>query len=147
MAHFLKLLVLCLLIILLRFDDGFSQRRPKDRILHKKEFVITMEHQEEKERKRKEPFEDKLSFRSNKAWSKHMQGADNGAFLRGDYAVKKEDLLGESVYLFQAINKNSKGMSLKWEGKVFGGQIEGTATVSKKGKIKEQYTFSGTLAD
>jgi hypothetical protein len=106
-----------------------------------------MVHQEEKERKRKEPFEDELSFRSNQAWSKVMQGADNGRFLRGVYAVKKEEVMGEYIYHFQIINKNSKGMSLKWEGKVFGDQIEGSATISKKGKVKEEYTFTGMLAD
>ena len=137
---------LLVLILLLSFDSGYSQKRPKDRILDKKEFAIKLELQEDK-KKKQEPIEDELSFRSNKAWSQHMQSQANGGFLRGDYAVKKEEVLGEKVYVFQIINKNSKGMSLKWEGKVFGDQIEGIATVSKNGKIKEEYAFSGVLAD
>lgn len=141
-----RILFLSLLILLFGFSTGFSQRRPKDRILDKKEFTITLELQESK-KKKSEPIEDELSFRSNKAWSSYMQSQANGGFLRGDYAVKKEEVLGEHVYVFQIINKNSKGMSLKWEGKVFGEQIEGTATISKKGKVKEEYAFTGTLAD
>lgn len=126
---------------------SFAQRPPKDKILDKKTFTIIMRQKEENEKKRKEPFDDELNFRSNKAWSKVMQGSDNGMFLRGDYVVSKEEVLGESVYRFQIINKNAKGMSLKWEGKVFGDQIEGTAIISKKGNVKDEYTFSGTLAD
>lgn len=147
MAIYLRVTLLSYLIFLCAFSSAYSQRRPKDKILDKKEFKIMMEHQEGKEKKRKEPFEDELSFRSNKAWSRAMQGADNGSFLRGAYAVKKEEVMGEHIYHFQIINKNSKGMSLKWEGKVFGDQIEGTAIVSKKGKIKEEYTFKGSLED
>ena len=129
---------LSLWILLFGFSTGFSQRRPKDRILDKKEFTITLELQGNKKKNLK-PIEDELSFRSNKAWSSYMQSQTNGGFLRGDYAVKKEEVLGEKIYVFQIINKNSKGMSLKWEGKVFGEQIEGIATISKKGKVKEEY--------
>jgi hypothetical protein len=124
-----------------------AQSRPKDKLLHQKVFVITMEHQSEKKNKQRDPFEDELSFRSNKGWSKVMQNASNGGFVRGDYAVKKEEVLGEKVYKFQIINKNSKGFSLKWDGEVFGDQIKGTATISKKGKVKEEYAFTGALKD
>lgn len=135
------------IILLVGAEPSHSQTRPKDKLLDKKEFSILMEHQEEKENKRQEPFEDELSFRPNKAWSKVMQGADSGRFLRGDYAVRKEEVMGEYIYHFQIINKNAKGMSLKWEGKVFGDEIEGTAIISKKGKVKDEYTFSGSLKD
>ncbi len=138
--------VLLGLVLVFNFDTSYSQKRPKDKILDKKEFSIKLELQDDK-KKKQEPIEDELSFRSNKAWSQHMQSQANGGFLRGDYAVKKEEVLGEKVYVFQIINKNAKGMSLKWEGKVFGDQIEGSATISKKGKIKEEYTFAGTLSE
>lgn len=138
------------LLVLLEIADSqnlAAQSRPKDQLLHKKVFVITMERHSEKKNKQEDPFEDELSFRSNKGWSKAMQNASNGGFVRGDYAVKKEEVLGEKVYKFQIINKNSKGFSLKWDGEVFGDQIKGTATISKKGKVKEEYTFEGTLKD
>lgn len=146
MSKGLKLSLLLLLILLFGRNFAFSQSRSKDRALDKKEFSIVLELQEDK-KKKQEPIEDELSFRSNKAWSRHMQSQSNGGFLRGAYAVKPEEMMGEKIYHFQIINKNAKGMSLKWEGKVFGDQIEGTATISKKGKIKEEYTFKGSLED
>jgi len=139
--------VLFMIVLLVSLDWAYSQRRPQDRVLDKMEFSITLELQEEKKNKA-EPIEDELSFRSNKAWSNHLQSQANGGFLRGDYAViKKEELMGEIIYHFQSINKNAKGMSLKWEGKVFGDQIEGIAIISKNGKVKEEYTFSGKQVD
>lgn len=122
-----------------------AQRRPKDKILDKKVFVVTMEHQTTR-KKKLTPFEEELTFRSNKLNSKHMRHPDTGGFQPGEYVItEKEDMLDEMIYQFQAINKNSKGMSLKWEGRIFGDQIEGTATVSKKGKVKQEFDFSGAI--
>lgn len=124
----------------------FAQRRPKDKILDRKVFDVTMELVVEKERKKQEPFEEELRFKSNRMTALKMRRPDRGGFQMGEYAIiKKEEVLGEKVFHFQTINKNAKKMSLKWEGKVFGNQIEGTAIVSKKGKIKEEYVFSGEL--
>ena len=136
------------MVMIFLVHSSFAQRRPKDRILDRKVFVIEMELQAEKERNKEEPFEEELSFRNNKMSSKQMRMSDMGGFQMGEYVIsEKEEVLGEEVYHFQAINKNAKGMSLKWEGKVFGGQIEGTAIVSKKGKIKEEYAFVGTMKE
>lgn len=142
-SSILPLLITVLISINL---SGFAQRRPKDKILHAKVFVVTIEQQQIKKKKELPPFEDELTFKSNKFTSKHMRHPDTGGFQQGEYAIsKKEELLGETVYHFEAINSNSKGMSLKWEGRVFGNQIEGTAIVSKNGKVKQEFTFSGTL--
>lgn len=122
-----------------------AQRRPKDKILDRKVFVVLMEHQSSR-KKKAEPFEEELTFKSNKLTSKHMRHPDTGGFQQGEYVItEKQEMLDESIYLFQAINKNSKGMSLKWEGKVFGDQVEGKATVSKNGKIKQEFIFSGEI--
>jgi hypothetical protein len=123
-----------------------AQRRPKDTVLDKKTFVVSMELQEEKKRNQEEPFEEELSFRSNKLTSKVMRMSDEGGFQMGEYAIgKREVVMDEVIFHFEAINKNSKGLSLKWEGKVFGNQIEGKAIVSKNGKVKEEYVFTGSL--
>ena len=125
---------------------GFAQRRPKDKILDRKVFVVQLEEVSEKAKKKVEPVESELSFRSNKLVARYMQSPDAGGFQAGDYLIyEKEDLLGEKRYKFEGINKNSKGLSLKWKGAVFGGQIKGTATVSKKGKVKKEYRFAGAL--
>ena len=145
MSQYFKIFSVITFIALFGFSS-FAQRRPKDKILDRKVFVVTMELQVEKERKKEEPFEEQLTFRSNKMTSMQMRRSDNGGYQMGEYVISEtEEIMGEEIYHFQAINKNSKGMSLKWEGKVFGKQIEGTATVSKKGKIKEEYAFKGEL--
>lgn len=126
--------------------SAFAQRRPKDKILDKKVFVVTMEEQTDKKKKVMNSFEEELSFRSNKMTPTHMRSPDVWGFQMGEYVISdKKEMVGEEIYHFEAINKNPKGMSLKWEGRVFGGQIEGTAIVSKKGKVKEKYSFSGAL--
>lgn len=131
---------------MINMSSVFAQRRPKDYVLDKKTFVVSMELQEEKKRLQEEPFEEELTFRSNKMTSKIMRMSDEGGFQMGDYAIiKKEELMDETIYHFEAINKNAKDYSLKWEGKVFGDRIEGKAFVSKNGKIKNEYHFSGLL--
>ena len=131
--------------LILAFTSAQAQRRPKDKILDRKVFYVVMEHQTTK-KKKLTPFDEEVGFKSNKLTAKHMRLADAGAFQPGEYVItKKEEILDEKIYHFQAINKNSKGMSLKWDGKVFGGQIEGKATVSKKGKIKQEFMFTGAL--
>ena len=130
---------------MLAFGTSWGQRRPKDKILDRKVFVVTMEHQSDK-KKKINPFDEDLTFRSNKLTSKHMRMSDAGGFQPGEYVItEKEEILGEKIYHFQAINKNSKSMSLKWEGKIFGDQIEGKATVSKKGKVKQEFQFAGSI--
>lgn len=130
---------------MLVFTTAQAQRRPKDKILDRKVFSVVMEHQTTK-KKKLTPFDEELAFRSNKLTAKHLRMADAGAFQPGEYVItEKEEILDEKSYRFQAINKNSKGMSLKWEGKIFGGQIEGKATVSKKGKVKQEFVFTGAL--
>lgn len=133
----------CLLIV----GQVCAQRRPKDKILDRRVFSITMEHKSSN-KKKLEPFEEEISFRSNRMSSKHLRSQAGGGFLLGDYGIHKvEEVMGESVIHFQAINKNQKGMSLKWVGKVLGDRIEGTATVSKKGKIKQEFVFSGATKE
>ena len=124
-----------------------AQKRPKDKLLDRAKFVVTMSDQSDK-KKTQEPFEEELSFRNNRMSTKQMRTPDRGGFQMGDYAISKvEKIMDDAVYHFQAINRNQKGMSMKWEGKVMAGIIEGKATVSKKGKVKEEYTFSGEMEE
>lgn len=142
-----KKLVLATLLVVSIAVVANAQRRPKDKILDRKVFVVTMQMKSEKKRKKSpEPFETELSFRSNRVVARHMQKPDAGGFQAGEYAIyEKETVLDENKYKFEGINKNSKGMSLKWNGTIYGGQIEGTAVVSKKGKVKQEFDFEGAL--
>ena len=120
-----------------------AQKRPKDKLLDRITFVVMMDDKSDK-KKKVESFEEELSFRNNRMSTRQMRTPDRGSFQMGDYAISKvEKIMDDAVYHFQAINRSPKGISLKWEGKVMGSRIEGKATVSKKGKIKEEYIFSG----
>jgi hypothetical protein len=135
-----------IIILVSAFNLSFGQRRPKDKILDRKVFVIHLKEVVKKKKKDEEPIESELSFRSNKLVSRYMQSSDGGGFQAGEYVIyDKEDILGEKRYKFEGINKNSKGVSLKWKGSVFGGQIKGTVRISKKGKVRREYTFTGAL--
>lgn len=129
------LLVLCC-------SGAFAQKRPpKDKLLDKKTFWTTVTL---KAKKKMVSFEDEMSFRSGKMGSRKLQMEEG--FIKGDYVVTETlEMDGDLVIKFQGINKNSKGMSLKWEGTIFGESIEGKALASKKGKIKKEYFFVGEL--
>ena len=132
-----------IIVLLVLCSSGvFAQKRPpKDKLLDKKTFWTTVTL---KAKKKMVSFEDEMSFRSGKMGSRILQTEDG--FVKGDYVVTETlEMDGDLVIKFQGINKNSKGMSLKWEGTVFGGSIEGKAFVSKKGKIKKEYFFVGEL--
>ena len=131
------------LSLILISSSSFSQSRrpPKDKHLDKKSFYTELT---EVKKKKSVTVEDEISFRSGKMGSKFMQ-YDQG-FYKGEYAIiDKTDIDGDLILNFQAINRNSKGQSLKWEGRIFGSRVEGTAIVSKNGKIKKHYEFVGEL--
>ncbi len=131
-----------MVLMLLIAAEGFCQQPiSKDRLLDKKTFLITLT---KKASKKVESFDDEISFRSGKMGSRKLQTEDG--FIKGEYIVTGTvDMDEDKVIRFQGINKNAKDRSLKWEGTVFGESIEGTATVSKNGKIKEEYFFAGKL--
>lgn len=125
--------------------DALAQKIAKDRILDRKTFRVELRLVDTK-KKQESLIEEELSFRSNKLSTLKLKSADMGGFMAGDYQIyETENVMDEKLYRFEAINKNAKDMSLKFVGTVFGEKIEGTATVSKNGKVKEEYTFSGTL--
>ena len=132
------------LVFLLVFccSGVFAQNRPpKDKLLDKKGFWTTVTL---KAKKKMVSFEDEMSFRSGKMGSRKLQTEEG--FIKGDYVITETlEMDGDPIIKFQGINKNSKGLSLKWEGTIFGESIEGTAVASKKGKIKKEYFFVGEL--
>lgn len=132
-------------LMVLVFTDSLAQKVAKDRILDRKTYRVELVLVDAK-KKQESVFEEELSFRSGKLSTLALKTTDMGGFVAGDYQIYDTvDMMDEKLYRFEAINKNSKEMSLKFVGTVFGEKIEGTATVSKNGKVKEKYTFSGTL--
>lgn len=126
-------------------NAALAQKVAKDRILDRKTFKVELILVDAK-KKQEGVIEEELSFRSGKLSTLKLKSTDLGGFMAGDYQIYETvDMMDEKLYRFEAINKNAKDMSLKFVGTVFGEKIEGTATVSKNGKVKEKYTFSGTL--
>jgi hypothetical protein len=132
-------------LVLFVSTASWAQKVAKDRILDRKTFKVTLQVVDAK-KKQESVIEEEFSFRSNKLSTLKLKSSDMGGFMAGDYQIYETvEMMDERLYRFEAINKNAKDMSLKFVGSVFGDKIEGTATVSKNGKVKEQYTFTGTL--
>ncbi|MFC2176383.1 hypothetical protein ACFLR1_05380 [Bacteroidota bacterium] len=134
--------LLVLLALVISVGTANAQRRPKDKILDRNVFIVRMELQSKKKKNEEGVFDDEISFRSGKMGS--IQMMRKLSFQRGEYAIYDiERGSPHSIIKFNGINRNEKGFSLKWKGEVIGRKIEGTAIVSKNGKIKKEYTFSG----
>lgn len=137
--------IISMTLVLFVSTASWAQKVAKDRILDRKTFKVTLQVVDAK-KKQESVIEEEFSFRSNKLSTLKLKSSDMGGFMAGDYQIYETvEMMDERLYRFEAINKNAKDMSLKFVGSVFGDKIEGTATVSKNGKVKEQYTFTGTL--
>lgn len=121
------------------FAQKGKEKVEKDKVLDKKIFVIDLTETGKKKAKA-EP--DEISFANNKFKSKVM--ADE-KFVADLYIVTVDSSSGEKVVTFESTLKNDGGEELLWNGTVKGDDIEGTAVLSKKGKTKKEYEFSGSL--
>jgi hypothetical protein len=48
---------------------------------------------------------------------------------------------------FQSLGKNPDEEEIKWDGTITDDAVEGTVVITKKGKTKKEYSFSGTLKE
>lgn len=119
------------------------EKKVPDKLLAGKVFTIDLTAQGGK--KAADPEKDELSFKSDKFTSNLMK--TNEQFMATPYTAAIDSSNAESkVITFEAESKNSGDEILKWSGTITGEDIEGTAVwTSKKGKIKKEYKFTGTL--
>ena len=119
------------------------EKKVPDKLLAGKVFTIELTAQGGK--KAADPEKDELSFKSDKFTSNLMK--TNEQFMATPYTAVLDTSNAESkVITFEAESKNSGDEILKWAGTITGEEIEGTAVwTSKKGKIKKEYKFTGTL--
>lgn len=123
------------------FSSGvFAQKKKKDTELNGK--IFTIELNEENGKKTK-PISDEISFKSDKFFSKAMD--EKNDFGASNYGVSVDSSSGEKIINFEAESTNKSEESLNWKGTVNNDEIEGKAVWSKKGKIKKEYSFSGSL--
>ena len=114
-----------------------AQKKEKDKELDKKVMLIEIT---EEGKKKSSP--DELSFANNKMKSKMF---DEKKFKADAYTVTVDSSSGEKTITFDATLKNDSEEELVWNGTLKENDVEGTAVLSKKGKVKKNYSFTGSL--
>ena len=128
------------LCFILTFNFSFAQKK-KDKELDGKTYTVELTQQGGK--KTPKPISDELNFKSDKFKSKAM--FEESQFTPAAYTVTVDTTESPKAVAFDCESKNNDDEILHWVGTVKGEAIEGTATLSKKGKTKKEYAFSGTL--
>jgi len=120
--------------------NAVAQKKEKDKVLANKIYTVEFT---DKGAKKPKPVSDEISFKTEKLNSKFM--TTENKIPAGPYTVSVDSTASPVGITFQSESKNGDGEELKWEGTVTDEAIEGTAVISKKGKVKKEYSFSGTL--
>lgn len=121
----------------------------KDKLLDNKVYEIEIN---EDGAKKPKPIKDEMSFKAQKIKSKYMDEKfmlNSGMYVvEVDTAYVEGETEGsqvmEKTINFTAESVNGDKEKLAWTGSVTGEDIEGTIILSKKEKVKKQWTFSGT---
>ena len=121
----------------------FAQKKEKDKFLVNK--VFTVDLTETGGKKTAKPESDEISFKGDKMNSKFM--VSEYKFSSAAYTVSVDSSSGSKEITFSSNGKNPDGEEIKWDGTVTDDAIEGTAVISKKGKTKKEYAFSGALKE
>jgi hypothetical protein len=132
-----KNLFACTLIALFLSLNASAQTPKKKDELDQRVYNITLVKDNTKKPR---PKEDLLSFKGGKLKSDFV--TEEG-FPSGPYDIEVDSTSGPRTVTFIAEIKLDKEV-FTWEGKIVGEAIEGTCNISKKGEIKESYTFTGT---
>lgn len=123
-------------------DNAFAQKKVKDKVLAGKVFVVELT--ETTNKKVGKMVAEEISFKSEKLNSKTM--ASQNHFPAALYVVTDVDSASAPPTIsFSSEGKNPDGEDVKWEGTVTGDEIEGTAIISRKGKVKKEYAYTGAL--
>ena len=129
-------LTLCFLI----FSNVSFSQKVKDKLLEGKIFTAELNV---KGAKKPKPMEDELSFKGGKFNSKTMKTENQ--FKPADYTVTVDSTSDEKPITFECDSKNGDDEVMHWTGTITGEAVVGTATLSKKEKVKKEYEFTGTL--
>jgi hypothetical protein len=120
-------------------NTAFAQKKEKipPGPLDKKTFAV----ERTKDGKKKgTPEKEDLKFASGKFnWTTMIQDG----YKPAAYEATFDSTANPITCTFSAVAQGEKDVEYKWEGTITGDDIEGTATLTKKGKVKESYTFSG----
>ena len=142
----MKTSILTLSTLMLAFltfgTDASAQKKVKDKVLANKVFVVELS--ETTNKKVGKTVTEEISFKSEKLNSKTMTSQNH--FPAALYEVTDVDTSSTPATIsFTSEGKNQDGEDVKWEGTVTGPDIEGTAIISRKGKTKKEYAYTGSL--
>jgi hypothetical protein len=134
----MKKVIVTLLSFLLIVNFSHAQAKKKGGKLDRKtyvcEFILTGKKKAEG---------DEVKFSGGTMVCKMMQ--DDG-FKATAYESSVDSSSAPPVISFSMEAKDDKENTFKWEGKVTGDDIEGTAIITdKKGKVKKSYSFDGVI--
>lgn len=124
-------------------NSAFAQKKPApDKLLAGKIYTIELAAQG---KKAGDPEPDEITFKSDKFTSKLMKTSEQ--FAPSAYTAELDTSdAANKIITFESESKNTSDELLKWTGTITGEDIEGTAVwTNKKGKMKKEYTFTGTL--
>jgi len=130
-----------IVFFLLTATYSFAQKKVKDKVLANK--VYTVEVTEQKSKK-PTTTNDEISFKTNKINAKF---ATLNKFPAAEYTVEVDSSSGTKDISFTAESTSPDKATLKWTGTITDSDIEGTAVWEHKGKIKQEYFFTGTLKE
>ena len=133
----------CVAVVFAFSTTLFAQKKAKDKVLAYNTYTVEMTETTAKKAGKTES--DEISFKSEKLNSKFMISQNH--FPAATYTVSVDSSSGSKEISFQSDGKNPDGEEIKWAGTVTSKDIEGTVVISKKGKTKKEYSFTGSLKE
>ena len=141
----MKKLMFSLLLIVISTITVVAQKKKEKSPVENKTYDVTIS--EVKAGKTGKGVADQISFKSQKIKSKVVEEKIDFAPVK--YTITSDSTATESegdairTIGFDAEGTNDKDETLKWTGTITNGAIEGNVVLSKKGKTKKEFTFSG----
>jgi uncharacterized protein (TIGR03067 family) len=145
----MKTKILFLVALVFASLSSFAQKKEaapkkeKDKFLANKVFTIDLT--ETGGKKTPKPESDEISFKGEKMSSKFM--TQEYKFPSSAYTVTVDSSASPKTITFQSLGKNPDEEEIKWDGTITDDAVEGTVVITKKGKTKKEYSFSGTLKE
>jgi hypothetical protein len=133
-------------LMVLTCSAFFAQAQKKEKkakVIDNQNYTVTLT--EEASKKPTKPIADELSFKGDKLKSKALNEKYN--FGAGSFTATIDSSNAEEpIITFEAeMRGETDDDIMNWKGTITGEDIEGTATWNKRGKVKKEYSFSGTL--
>ena len=138
--------ILFVSILLMSAITAFAQKKKEKSPVDGKIYDVTIF--EVKAGKSGKSLPDQISFKTQKVKSKVIEEKIDWTAVKytitsdSSYTESEGDAMRAIAFEAEATNENDE--TLKWSGTINNASIDGTIVLSKKGKTKKEFTFSGT---